>query len=209
MGHWWNESDRRNQIIGRKIYPITPLCSTNLIWVEMGLNLGLHGERPVTGTAELWCSVLVKEQATLAFNKCHRVSPNPHFWGSLSFSSCSFIICGFQKFKPLLSRDCVLESYIIGLLEVNGIERQKADSHKCCVQKVTPGFYVAVISRYHDWATGWLMQRLNPGRSNRFSHSSKCLNWFWGLPSPPIQWALGFFHSGKVARFWCWLLTFM
>jgi hypothetical protein len=37
---------------GRKTYPSTPLCSTNLKWTEMGLNLGVHGDRPVTGTAE-------------------------------------------------------------------------------------------------------------------------------------------------------------
>jgi hypothetical protein len=53
MEHLWNESDRRNQITGRKTYPSTPLCSKNLTWTEMGLNLGVHGDRPVTGTAKL------------------------------------------------------------------------------------------------------------------------------------------------------------
>jgi len=53
MDHRWNESERRNQIIGRKTYPSTPLCSTNLTWNEVGLNLSDHSDRPVTDTAEL------------------------------------------------------------------------------------------------------------------------------------------------------------
>jgi hypothetical protein len=48
MEHWLNDTERRNQIVGRKTYPSVPLGSTNFTWTELGLNLGLHGDRLVT-----------------------------------------------------------------------------------------------------------------------------------------------------------------
>jgi len=49
MEHCQNESDiSEDSSTHRKTYPNVTLSTTNPIWTGLGLNLGLHGETPVT-----------------------------------------------------------------------------------------------------------------------------------------------------------------
>jgi len=48
MEHWWNDTDRESQGIGRKTCSIATLSTTNLTWTDLGSKPVLHAERPVT-----------------------------------------------------------------------------------------------------------------------------------------------------------------
>jgi len=59
--YWWNDTDRGKQKYGtqRKTCPIATLSTINLTWTDLGLNLGLSGDRTVSnclnhGTAYIW-----------------------------------------------------------------------------------------------------------------------------------------------------------
>jgi hypothetical protein len=48
MKQWWHDTDRVKQKYSEKAFSSATFFTTNLTWIDLGGNPGLHAEKPAT-----------------------------------------------------------------------------------------------------------------------------------------------------------------